>query len=273
VIHPYAHYPARAARRWPDRIALIDGERRWSFRELYERATRLARAFAGVGLRPGDRVAVVQENRSEYVETAIAIAQAGGVLVPMLGALSESEHAFMVRDTEARFVAALSPEAVPRARAVCEGAAALALGDADGATNVAALAGAESTEPFAVDAAPDSLAQILYTSGTTGHPKGVTHSHASVAAAMGAWASAFRVGPDDRLLGQLALSHFGGRAMDTGWVAGATLVILPGPDPKAMLGAIAEHRISMLCGFLMIRRPPRSTRASVRRRPMASIPG
>jgi acyl-CoA synthetase (AMP-forming)/AMP-acid ligase II len=63
---------------------------------------------------------------------------------------------------------------------------------------------------------------------------------------MGAWASAFRVGPGDRLLGQLALSHFGGRAMDTCWVAGATLVILPDPDPKAMLGAIAEHRITML---------------------------
>ena len=88
--------------------------------------------------------------------------------------------------------------------------------------------GGESAEPLAIDRPPGSLAQILYTSGTTGHPKGVTHSYASVAAAMGAWATAFGVGPDDRLLGQLALSHFGGRAMDACWVAGATLVILPG---------------------------------------------
>jgi hypothetical protein len=47
MIHPYAHYPARAARRWPERLALVDGERRRSYRELDERATRLARAWSG----------------------------------------------------------------------------------------------------------------------------------------------------------------------------------------------------------------------------------
>ena len=102
MIHPYAHYPARAARRWPDRIALIDGGRRRTYSELDERATRLARALCGLGLVPGERVAVVQENRIEYAETVIAIARAGGVLVPLLGALTEAEHAFMVRDAEAR---------------------------------------------------------------------------------------------------------------------------------------------------------------------------
>jgi len=96
VIHPYAHYPARAARRWPERVALMDGERRRSYRELDERATRLARALVGLDLAPGERVAVVQENRIEYVETVIAIARAGGVLVPLLGALTGAEHVFMV---------------------------------------------------------------------------------------------------------------------------------------------------------------------------------
>ena len=111
---------------------------------------------------------------------------------------------------------------------------------------LASLAEIESAEPFAIDRPPASLAQILYTSGTTGHPKGVTHSYASVAAAMGAWASTFGVGPDDRLLGQLALSHFGGRAMDACWVAGATLVILPAADPKAMLGASRSIGVTMI---------------------------
>jgi len=247
VIHPYAHYPARAARRWPDRIALIDGGRRRTYRELDERATRLARALCGLGLVPGERVAVVQENRIEYVETVIAIGRAGGALVPLLGALTGAEHAFMVRDAEARFVVALGAQAIPRAvEAAGEHATVLALAAGQEARDLAALAAAESVEPLAIDRPPDALAQILYTSGTTGHPKGVTHSYASVAAAMGAWATAFGVGSEDRLLGQLALSHFGGRAMDACWVAGATLVILPGPDPKAMLGAIAEHRVTMI---------------------------
>jgi fatty-acyl-CoA synthase len=247
VIHPYSHYPARAASRWPDRIALVDGERRRSFRELDTRASRLARALVGLGLEPGDRVAVVQENRIEYVETVIAIARAGGVLVPLLGVLTGTEHAFMMRDTEARFVLALSAEALQRANEAAGGnAAVLGLSPGENATDLASLAQSESAEHLAIDRPATSLAQILYTSGTTGQPKGVTHSYASVAAAMGAWATAFDVGPDDRLLGQLALSHFGGRAMDTCWLAGATLVILPSPDPKTVLGAIAEHRVTMI---------------------------
>ncbi|MCC6848035.1 MAG: AMP-binding protein [Deltaproteobacteria bacterium] len=248
MIHPYAHYPARAATRWPERIALVDGVRRRTYLDLDQRATRLARALVGLGLDPGERVAVVQENRIEYVETVIAIARAGGVLVPLLGALTAGEHAFMVRDAEARFVVALGAEGIPRARAAAAeaGSMVLALAAGEDAVDLAVRADRESAEPLAVDRPPTSLAQILYTSGTTGHPKGVTHSYAGVAAAMGAWASGFRIGPDDRLLGQLALSHFGGRAMDACWVAGATLVILPGPDPKAVLDAIAKHRISMI---------------------------
>ncbi len=247
MIHPYSHYPARAARRWPDRVALVDGARRRGYRELDERATRLARALLSVGLEPGERVAVVQENRIEYVETVIAIARAGGVLVPLLGALTAAEHAFMVRDAEARFCVALGADTIPRAKqAAAEHAKVLALATGADATDLALLAEDESVQPVAIDRPPDSLAQILYTSGTTGHPKGVTHSYASVAAAMGAWVTSFGVGPEDRLLGQLALSHFGGRAMDTCWVAGATLVILPGPEPKAMLAAIAEQRVSMV---------------------------
>jgi acyl-CoA synthetase (AMP-forming)/AMP-acid ligase II len=248
MIHPYSYYPARAALRWPERTALVEGARRRSYRELDLRATRLARALLGLGLEPGERVAVVQENRIEYVETAIAVARAGGALVPLLGALTGGEHAFMVSDSAARFAVALGPEALPRARAAAGagGARVLALSGGEGATDWSALAQGEPGEPPTIDRPPSSLAQILYTSGTTGRPKGVTHSYASVSAAMGAWASALRIVPDDRLLGQLALSHFGGRAMDACWIAGSALVILPGPDPKAMLGAIAEHRVTAM---------------------------
>ncbi|MCC6640683.1 MAG: AMP-binding protein [Deltaproteobacteria bacterium] len=252
MIHPYAHYPERAAQRWPQQMALVDGARRRTYEELDARTARLASALLRLGLRPGERVAIVQENCIEYVEAAIAIARAGGALVPLLGALTATEHAFMVSDAEARFVLALRGAAIRRARdaAATSGADVLVL-DEDGATgagttSLSALAAREGERCPAVDRSPDSLAQILYTSGTTGHPKGVTHSFASVSAAMGEWASAFSVGRGDRLLGQLALSHFGGRAMDACWVAGATLVILPAAEPAAMLSAIAEHRITMM---------------------------
>jgi acyl-CoA synthetase (AMP-forming)/AMP-acid ligase II len=248
MIHPYSYYPARAARRRPQATALIDGSRRRTYRELDARASRLARALVASGLKPGERVAVVHENRIEYVEMAIAISRAGGALVPLMGMLTDAEHAFMASDSEARFVAALSPEALPRAQASAgaAGAEVLALEPAEGAIDLVARAGREPEEPLAIDREPDALAQILYTSGTTGRPKGVTHSYASTAAAMGAWHTAFDLQPEDRLLGQLPLSHFGGRAMDSCWVAGATLVILPGPDPRATIQAIAEQRITLL---------------------------
>ncbi len=248
MIHPYAHYPERAARRWPGRLALVDGERTRTYHALHERTARLAGALAELGLEPGERVAVVQENRLEYVEIVIAIARAGGVLVPLLGALTEREHAFMVANAEGRFVIALGPKTAPRAHAAAAACQArvLAFGTAEGTVDLAALAERQPADFVAVDRAPSSLAQILYTSGTTGQPKGVTHSYATVAAAMGAWATTFGVRADDRLLGQLALSHFGGRAMDTSWVVGATLVILARPDPRAILAAIEQHRITMV---------------------------
>jgi len=248
MIHPYSHYPARTARRWPDRVALVEGTRRRTYRELDERASRLARALIRQGLLPGDRVSVVQENRIEYVEMVIAIARAGGAIVPLLGALTEREHAFMVQNADVRFVVALGVETIVRARAATKesNAVVMALGAGEGALDLAALAVGESCEAPNIDRHPDSLAQILYTSGTTGHPKGITHSYASVSAAMGAWATTFGVGPEDRILGQLALSHFGGRGMDACWVAGATLVIQPSADPEAMLEAIAEQKITMI---------------------------
>ncbi len=247
MIHPYSHYTARAARLWPEKVALIDGARQRTYAQVDARATQIARALVELGLAPGERVAVVQQNRIEYVETVIAIARAGGVVVPLLGALTAVEHAFMVRDAEARFVIALSAQAISRAvEAAVKREDVLALEVGEQVSDLGSLADSQSGEPFAVDRAPQSLAQILYTSGTTGHPKGVTHSYASVSAAMGAWATVCKVGQDDRVLGQLALSHFGGRGMDACWVAGATLVILPEADPKVMLAAITQHRVTMI---------------------------
>lgn len=104
MIHPYAHYPARAARHWPDRTALIDGERTRTYAELNDNTGVIAAGLMKLGLKPGERVSLIQRNCIEYVESVIGIARAGGVLVPMLGALTETEHAFMVKDVASRFM-------------------------------------------------------------------------------------------------------------------------------------------------------------------------
>lgn len=248
MMHPYAYYPARAARLWPDRIAVIDGERQLTFAELDARASTLAAALVARGLQPGERVALIQHNCIEFVVAAIAIARAGGVWCPMLGVLTAAEHGYIVGDSDARFVLALTPEHLERARAVAPDAgAALGVGAFAGSTDLLAGAPSAATLP-GFDRPPQTLAQILYTSGTTGKPKGVTHSFASVSAAMNFWATTFGHRPGDRVLGQLPLSHFCARAMDSAWIGGAALVILRDPSPKPVIEAIARHRVNFMLG-------------------------
>jgi len=248
MMHPYSYFPARAARHWPDRVALIDGERQMSYAALDAAASMVARGLLRAGLQPGDRVALIQSNCLEYVVAAIAIARAGGVYCPMLGVLTEPEHRYIVVNTDTRLVIALTPEHFERARALCaDGRTALGLGAFAGAADL--LADSGPTDPLPLfDRPPETLAQILHTSGTTGKPKGVTHSFASVAAAMTFWYTTFGHRPEDRLLGQLPLSHFCGRAMDSAWLGGAALVILRDAAPAAVLEAIARHRVSFMLG-------------------------
>lgn len=246
MIHPYSHYPARAARHWPDTAALIDGDRTLTYSELDKRASAFANALIARGFSPGERVALIQHNCLEYVVAVIGIARAGGVLTPMLGALTEKEHAFIVADVDARFVVALTPAHYARARAIIRTPEdALGFGGFAGESDLSAPPAIE-TAPPPIDRPPTELAQILYTSGTTGRPKGVTHSYASVSAAMNFWAAAFRHTPEDRLLGQLPLSHFCGRAMDSAWIGGAALVILPSAEPRTILNAIGAHGVTFM---------------------------
>lgn len=248
MIHPYSHYPARAARLWPARVALTDGHRQRTYSELNARATSIAIALQHLGLQVGDRVAVLQQNCIEYVESVIGIARAGGALVPMLGALTPSEHEYILADSGARFAIAVSPERVEDLRlAAGESITLLSFGKAEGCVDLGGLPEHPGSEGSTlVDRPPSQLAQILYTSGTTGKPKGVTHSYASVSAAMNFWADKYDLGTEDRLLGQLALSHFCGRAMDSCWVAGARLVILPEAEPGDILRTVDEQKITMM---------------------------
>ncbi len=246
MIHPYSHYPARAARHWPDHVALMEGTRTRTYAELDRQGTIIANGLIELGLKPGERVAILQQNCIEYVEAVVGIARAGGALVPLLGVLTEAEHAFILSNSGAQFAIALSPDRVTHLRAAATNdVVVLTFEDTKDSINLNKIS-TISDAPIVVDCPPMQLAQILYTSGTTGKPKGVTHSYASVSAAMNFWANTFDLNPQDRLLGQLALSHFCGRAMDSCWVAGAQLVILPEADPSAVLHAIETHKITMM---------------------------
>src|SRR3989304_6428222 len=100
MIHPYAYYLGRAARWSPERVAVIEGEARLTYREIDQRVSALARALVHLGVKPGDRVAVLQANNHEFMEALAGAARAGAAFVPILGMLTEADHAYIVRSEE-----------------------------------------------------------------------------------------------------------------------------------------------------------------------------
>ncbi len=250
MIHPYAYYLGRAARWSPERIAVIEGEARLTYRELDQRASALARALIHLGVKPGDRVAVLQANNHEFMEALAGAARSGAAFVPILGMLTEADHAYVVQDCGARVLIAPVAALGPRARALKERvpgvAHVIAVGGGEGALDYEQLLTTHAGLAPVIRGTEGDLGQILYTSGTTGKPKGVVHTFATTQAAMFAWVEIARRQPGDVGLLYTPMSHFAARLMDSGWVAGSTAVILQAPDPVQTFAAIERHRVTHL---------------------------
>lgn len=252
--HPYAEALASAARRSGGRIAVIDQDGPTTYAELARRVSALASYLIESGLAAGDRVAIVQKNGRRYMESVCAVARAGAVYVPMLGLLPDADHDFIVSDSGATIVICLDPAAAPRCRRfldqpqvhhVMSVASAVGIVSDPVVRYEAAVACDDTPGLPAADAAPGTAAQILYTSGTTGRPKGVVHSRAAVAAAMEGWSHWTRMQEGDVVLGQFALSHFGGRLMDAGWSNAATVVVC-GTDAGEILAVVEQYRVNIV---------------------------
>lgn len=222
---------AANARRVPERVAVVCGGERVTFAGLEARADRLAGALRERGLAPGDRVVLYLGNGLAVVELLLAVLKAGGVVVPVSTRLAEPELRHIVGD--ARPVAIAFE---PRSRAVVEAARA----PAPHALRIAAGAPAagEIGLPALVDRAgaapapplPVTLddAMIMYTSGTTGFPKGAIITHANLITQTYLNAVEWRLSEADRFLATTPLAHRTGLArLVCGLVLGATVVVMP----------------------------------------------
>lgn len=176
---------ARSARRWPDKAAFRFRDRSRSFAELDERATRVSRALLERGVAPGDRVALLLRNGLEIVESLFGVLRIGAICVPINSRLVAAEVAYLLRDSGVK--ALVVEEGLA-------GSAADARSHADGPETIfvvgsnprrvaedalgyeEALAAAEPLE-IDIDVPEHAPAFIMYTSGTTGRPKGAVLSH------------------------------------------------------------------------------------------------
>ena len=241
----------RAALRRPRAEAVTDGATRLTYAELDERSAALGQGFSDLGVGRGDRVLIVLKNRVEHVLTYWALQRIGAVATPVNFRLAAGELAYVLSDSGARvvlFEAATKPSVLEATKD--QDVTLVYVGDAGPEDTVSfpAIAGeSERVSPTPVAPIESDLSLILYTSGTTGRPKGVPRTHGNHVA--GAVAHALQCGYawDERTLGVMPLYHTMGIHALTSMVAvNGCFVCQPDWSPAEALRLIASERLSAL---------------------------
>lgn len=247
-----ARHVERGAADHPERPALLFEGDAWSYAALDAQASRAAAALARLGIGRGDRVAIWLPNLPEWVFAYLGALKAGAVAVSLNASLRGEEAAFILADSGARALvttAALLP-LVPRGRLPALEAVMVA-GEAEpGAPSFAGLLADAPAHAGTAELPPEAPAAIVYTSGTTGTPRGATLSHANVVFNARAKQRHLGIGPDDRMLLFLPLYHcFGQNAvLNAALQSGATAVLHRRFEVEPVLRSIARDGVTMFFG-------------------------
>ena len=243
---------AESAIRHPDRDAVVLGPQRISYASLWEQSRRYARVLQDAGVGPGDRVALLMPNVPDFPRAYYAILSLGAVVVPVHALLVAREIGFVLTDSQATLLIAgapLLPQAVPAAEQA--GVKLLATMGGENVDRLDLLAAEAEPISSYVEREPDDQAVILYTSGTTGTPKGAILTQLNMTMnAMVSANSVLLLQTDDVILGCLPLFHSFGQtcAMNAGFFAGSTLVLLPRFDGAAALDLIVGEQVNVFMG-------------------------
>jgi HIP---CoA ligase len=262
-----------AAEHFGDAIAILDGARRVTFAELVNQIREAAAAFAATGVRPGDRVCLWGANRLEWLVAGLGAQYAGAVLVPLNSRYRGHEAADILARTQARVLVVeqglLGTDHVGLLRAACAGETGPVIDGLPALDTIVSIeretTGSVAWERFldlgraiapeavrarAAAIGPDDVCDILFTSGTTGRPKGAVATHRQTLASAISWARVAGVTAADRYLIASPFFHsFGSKA---GYLVclltGAMAVPVAVFSAPAVLDLIEQERISLLPG-------------------------
>ncbi len=234
----------RSAATYPDRPAVRLDETVLTYATLDERSARIAGLLRNRGMQPGDRVALMLPNTPEFAVIYYGILRAGGVVVPMNPLLKEREVAYYLGDSQAGviFAARVCAEAA-KAGAGQAGAECLVV-DAEVDRGSAPL-------PEVAERAASDTAVLLYTSGTTGQPKGAELTHANLATNVAvAVTDLFLLTPDDVVFGGLPLFHSFGQTcgLNAAISTGACLTMVSRFTPEKAFEVLARDRVTVFQG-------------------------
>ncbi len=256
----------RAASLWPDDEAIVDRDTRLTFTQLEAAVREAAKAFVATGLQPGDRASVWAPNLHQWIVAALGLYSAGGVLVPLNTRFKGTEAAHVLRTSGARFLFTVTDfldtnyvELLDDAGArdlveeivIVEGS--VPEGDASSWSDFLARgADVDDAEIDAREAAltGDTMSDIIFTSGTTGAPKGAMLRHGASVRLYDAWSDVVGLRHGDRYLLIYPLFHTAG--LKSGLLAsllkGATLLPHLVFDPATVMSLVQAERVTMLPG-------------------------
>ena len=251
----------RAAARFPDRIAVTDGERRVTFTELERAANRFANHLVARGLKPGQKISTICNNSIEFVKALFGIHRAGLVWVPINTMLGPADMDYILDHAEVRFALIddnLHAQADRRAALQKRGIELIAV-DLTGTAAAQRLEnfndllkGQSELEPE-IDFDDRDLAMIIYTSGTTSRPKGAMHCHLAVVMAVMSNAIEMHLDRNDGVTGQFPLFHCAGHVLLLSYLSvGGRMALMRGFDPLVCMEAIVRDKLTVFVGLSLM---------------------
>jgi long-chain acyl-CoA synthetase len=239
----------RTAESRPQRAALRHDDNTVTYQQLAESSERVAGLLAGRGVGAGDRVAVMLPNVPEFASIYYGVLRLGAVVVPMNPLLKSREVAYYLSDSGAQVIFAWPASAAEVAVAVEQvGGVELFVVDP---SPFAGLLDGQDRVPSVADRAPEDTAVILYTSGTTGRPKGAELTHGNLVSNVEVTLSdLLDLGEDDIVFGGLPLFHSFGQTvtLNAATAVGATLLQLSRFDARTAVDLLAHHGATVFAG-------------------------
>jgi acyl-CoA synthetase (AMP-forming)/AMP-acid ligase II len=252
------HMLRRSAERSPDKEALVHGDTRLSYAEVWRRISNLANGLRTAGVDRSDRVGIYLDASVEQSLSIFAVARSGGAFVPINGGLFPDQVAHIARDCRMRGLITSASKLATIAHVLDSVPSLEYLVVVGETTPTGVRLPTHDWSAFCASDAPGGardlpiekdLAAILYTSGSTGKPKGVMLSHAQVMAGSSIVSAYLEIGPTDRILAVLPFSFDAGlNQIMTAFQQGGTIVLQPFVFAREIVAALHRERITGLAG-------------------------